>query len=113
MKSNRTILAIALDIAACAGVLLLTSATPSIGAQEEKATASPAAAKKDDSGKQAGTSGKDGGTLGHPAPAMGRTADRPTDDSKKAEKRKAKKSKKAKKENRDDTGTQAGTSGRR
>lgn len=111
MKSNRTILAIALDIAACAGVLL-TAATPSIGAQE-KAAASPAAAKKDDSGKQAGTSGKAGGTPGHPAPAMGRTADRPTDDSKKVEKRKAKKSKKAKKENRDDTGTQAGTSGRR
>ena len=104
MKSNRTILAIALDIAACAGVLL-TAATPSIKAQQEKATASPAATN-DDSGKQAGTSGK--------APvAVARAQERPKEESKKEAPKKAKKTKKSNKSKRDEAGTEAGTSGKK
>jgi hypothetical protein len=104
MKSNRTILAIALDIAACAGVLL-TAATPSIGAQGEKATASPAATK-DDSGKQAATSGKVAAAPSYRAD----TAQARQTESKKEDKKKTKRAKKSKK---DDTGTEAGTSGKK
>jgi hypothetical protein len=111
MKSNRTILAIALDIAACAGVLL-TSATPSIRAQEEKAAASPSAAK-DDSGTQAGTSGKVA-VPSYKAPAApARAQERQKDESKKEANKKATKSKKGKKSKRDEAGTEAGTSGKK
>jgi hypothetical protein len=113
MKSNRTILAIALDIAACAGVLL-TSATPSIRAQEEKAAASPSATK-DDSGKQAGTSGKVAAAPSYnKAPvAVARAQERPKEESKKEATKKAKKTKKSNKSKRDEAGTEAGTSGKK
>jgi hypothetical protein len=112
MKSNRTILAIALDIATCAGVLL-TSATPSIRAHKEKAAASPAAIQ-DDSGKQAGTSGKVAAVPSYKAPtAPARAQERPKEESKKEVDKKVKKSKKAKKSKRDESGTEAGTSGKK
>ena len=112
MKSNCTILAIALNIAACAGVLL-TSATPSIRAQEEKATASPAGAK-DDSGKQAGTSGKVAAVPSYKAPAASARAQEPhKEEAKKEATKKAKKTKKTNKSKRDEAGTEAGTSGKK
>jgi hypothetical protein len=112
MKSNRTILAIALDIAACAGVLL-TSATPSIKAQQEKAAASPAATN-DDSGKQAGTSGKVAAAPSYKAPGASARAQEPQkEDAKKEATKKAKKTKKSNKSKRDEAGTEAGTSGKK
>jgi hypothetical protein len=112
MKSNRTILAIALDIAACAGVLL-TSATPSIRAQEEKPAASPSATK-DDSGRQAGTSGKVAAVPSYKAPAApARAQERQKDEPKKEANKKATKSKKGKNPKRDEAGSEAGTSGKK
>jgi hypothetical protein len=102
MKSNRTILAIALNIATCAGVLLTA---PAISAQEEKATASTSATK-DDSGKQAATSGKVAALPSYRTD----TAQARQTESKKEDKKKTKRAKKSKKDN---AGTEAGTSGKK
>jgi hypothetical protein len=121
MKSNRTMLAVFLNTAACAGVLL-TAATPPVGAQEEKATASTAAAK-DDSGRQAGTAGKTSAVAGHSAPVMLRSQAKPAQTSPATSARSGssdsakwdslhEKNSVSLAATADDTGKQAGTSGK-